>query len=210
MVSESPASRHFSMLRNYHLADLVTLANAACGVGSIFLVQSHLLAPAPWKLPLAMALLPLALLMDFLDGFVARKRHTQGPMGRELDSLSDVISFGVAPAVLGFALGLQGVVDVALLLFFVACGISRLARFNVTAEQLTGANGKVKYFEGTPITFSLLTVALGAYCLLTGQSGESLPLGQLAWGGVVFHPVSLVYAVSGSLMISKTLHVPKP
>ena len=73
-------------------------------------------------------------------------------IGGDLDSLSDVISFGVAPAVLGFTLGLRGGWDMLCLTYFVVCGVSRLARFNVTAAGLAdAATGKVKYFEGTPI-----------------------------------------------------------
>src|SRR6185369_4769822 len=78
----------------------------------------------------------------------------------ELDSLADVISFGVAPAVIGYGCGMQGLYDRVVLAYFVACGVSRLARYNVTAEALSGDEGKVKYFEGTPIPTSLLLVAL--------------------------------------------------
>ena len=56
----------------------------------------------------------------------------------DLDSLADVISFAVAPAVLGFTLGLRGIWDCLILVFFVCCGVSRLARYNVTAETLAG------------------------------------------------------------------------
>ena len=90
-------------------------------------------------------------MLDFADGRVARWRHKSSPLGADLDSLADVISFGMAPAALGFAVGLRGALDVAVLLYFVACGISRLARFNVTADALADESGKVKYFEGTPI-----------------------------------------------------------
>src|SRR6185369_8637674 len=88
-------------------------------------------------LVLAMALLPVALVFDFADGRVARWRRRSSLLGADLDSLADVISFGLAPAALGFAVGLRGAGDVVILLYFVACGISRLARFNVTAANLT-------------------------------------------------------------------------
>ena len=69
-----------------------------------------------------------------LDGYVARLNRTrQSVLGADLDSLADVISFGVAPAVLGFTLGLRGGWDMLVLTYFVVCGVSRLARFNVTA-----------------------------------------------------------------------------
>ena len=72
-----------------------------------------------------------------LDGYVARlNRARQSVLGADLDSLADVISFGVAPAVLGFTLGLRGGWDMLVLTYFVVCGVSRLARFNVTAAAL--------------------------------------------------------------------------
>ena len=97
-----------------------------------------------------------------LDGYVARlNRERQSVLGADLDSLADVISFGVAPAVLGFTLGLRGGWDMLVLTYFVVCGVSRLARFNVTAAALSdAATGKVKYFEGTPIPTSIVIVAL--------------------------------------------------
>ncbi len=98
-----------------------------------------------------------------LDGYVARlDKKRQSVLGADLDSLADVISFGVAPAVLGFTLGLRGGWDMLILTYFVVCGVSRLARFNVTAVRArrTRPPGKVKYFEGTPIPTSVLLVII--------------------------------------------------
>ena len=61
-------------------------------------------------------------------------------MGADLDSLADVISFGLAPAALGFAVGLRGALDVVILLYFVACGISRLARISMPRRTLSRTN----------------------------------------------------------------------
>ena len=83
----------------------------------------------------AAAFAPAALVFDVLDGRVARWRHTSSALGRELDSLADVISFGVAPAALAFACGMSGGWDALVLVYFVCCGVSRLARYNVTAES---------------------------------------------------------------------------
>ena len=82
---------------------------------------------------------------DVLDGYVARlNKKRQSVLGADLDSLADVISFGVAPAVLGFTLGLRGGWDMAILTYFVVCGVSRLARFNVTSAELADeTTGKV-------------------------------------------------------------------
>src|SRR5213076_75126 len=102
-------------------------------------------------------------IFDVLDGRIARARHQHSALGRERDSLSDIISFGVAPAALAFAAGMQGGWDAAALIYFVCCGVSRLARYNVTAEQLSGESGKVRYFEGTPIPTSVLLTGVLAF-----------------------------------------------
>jgi len=161
---------------------------------------------------MAFVLLPLALILDVLDGYVARLDRTrQSVMGGDLDSLSDVISFGVAPAVLGFTLGLRGGWDMLCLTYFVVCGVSRLARFNVTAEELADAStGKVKYFEGTPIPSSILIVALLGVAFKIDRIDDLLWFGTLHLGPAVLHPLSLIYGLSGSAMISGTLRVPKP
>ena len=207
--------RHFSMLREFHLADWFTLANAFCGTGAIFASMRFLQEGATQDhgvrdLLIGMALIPLAFVFDALDGRIARWRKVASTLGRELDSLSDVISFGVAPAALGYACGLQGGWDWLVLSYFVGCGVSRLARYNVTAEQLSGAEGKVRYFEGTPIPTSVVIVGLLAWATLSGNIGHDLWFGMLTLGPWQLHPLVLVYALSGSLMISKTLHIPKP
>jgi CDP-diacylglycerol--serine O-phosphatidyltransferase len=145
-----------------------------------------------------------------LDGRIARWRQTQSALGRELDSLADVISFGVAPAALGFAAGLDGRWDALALIYFVACGVSRLARYNITAEALAAdASGKVKYFEGTPIPTSVLLVGVVALAASQGRTGDAIYGGALQLGPAVLHPLVLLYLLSGSLMISKTLRIPK-
>src|SRR6186713_3367840 len=91
---------HFSMIREFHLADLFTLANGASGTAAVFLGISYVRDPVPWRIYIAGALVLAALIFDVLDGRIARWRHKASAMGRELDSLADVISFGVAPACL--------------------------------------------------------------------------------------------------------------
>jgi len=207
--------RHFSMLRDFQLADWFTLANAFCGTGAIFAAMRFLQdgsasLESRRDLLWGMALIPLAFVFDALDGRVARWRQSASTLGRELDSLSDVISFGVAPAALGYACGLQGGWDWVVLSYFVGCGVSRLARYNVTAEQLSGGGGKVKYFEGTPIPTSVVIVGLLAWAAAQGSIESDLWGGMWQLGPWQLHPLVLVYALSGSLMISKTLHIPKP
>ncbi|MES2859499.1 MAG: CDP-alcohol phosphatidyltransferase family protein [Pseudomonadota bacterium] len=202
--------RHFSMLRDFHLADWFTLANAFCGTGAIFAAMRFLQEGGVHDLLIGMALIPLAFVFDAFDGSIARWRKVASTLGRELDSLADVISFGAAPAALGYACGMQGGWDWIVLSFFVCCGVSRLARYNVTAEQLSGDEGKVRYFEGTPIPTSTAIVGLLAAAALTGNIGNDLWGGMIQLGPWQLHPLVLVYALSGSLMISKTLHIHKP
>jgi CDP-diacylglycerol--serine O-phosphatidyltransferase len=146
---------------------------------------------------------------DMCDGFIARLTGTASDFGVELDSLADIVSFGVAPAALGFAAGLAGGWDVMALVYFVCCGVSRLARFNVTAESLSGAEGKVAYFEGTPIPTSVLLSGVLALAAWQGALGDALWGGAMQLGPWTLHPLSLMFVLSGTLMISKTLHIPK-
>lgn len=198
----------FSMIREFHLADWFTLSNAFCGMGALFSAMTYVQTGETLHLYFACGLIPFALLFDVLDGRIARWRQQSSAMGRELDSLADVISFGVAPAVIAYACGMQGLFDRIVLVFFVACGVSRLARYNVTAEELSEGGDKVKYFEGTPIPTSLLLVAVLALAVWYEALGEQLWFGVLFIGGFQLHPLVLIFAVSGSLMISR-IRIPK-
>lgn len=122
------------------------------------------------------------------------------------------ISFGVAPAVAAFAIGMRTFVDHLFLSFFVLCGLTRLARFNVTAAVLPkDKSGKSKYFEGTPIPTSLSIASLMAYWVSQGWIHENLPWGTALEESVLeFHPAVLLFAIWGCLMVSKTLRIPKP
>jgi CDP-diacylglycerol--serine O-phosphatidyltransferase len=206
---QQAAPRHFSMLRGFHLADFFTLGNAACGVGAVFLAMLYMASSSPIHFYAAATLAPAAFIFDVLDGRIARARHEHSPLGRELDSLSDVISFGLAPAALAFAGGMQGGWDALVLVYFVCCGVSRLARYNVTAESLSAGSDKVRYFEGTPIPTSVVLTGVLAFALAQGHVGDELYGGVMQVGVWEFHPLVLLFALSGSLMISKTLHIPK-
>jgi len=200
-----------SMLRSYTPADALTIGNAACGTIAIFLCLHYIAADNRRFLWTAFVLLPLALICDVLDGYVARlNKRRQSLLGADLDSLADVISFGVAPAMLGFTLGLRGGWDMAVLTFFVICGVSRLARFNVTAVDLADSDtGKVKYFEGTPIPTSIVIVAVLGAAVVLGRIDERIWLGAHKIGPALLHPLTLLYGFSGSAMIS-TIKIPKP
>jgi CDP-diacylglycerol--serine O-phosphatidyltransferase len=211
-MSMNQRRRHLSMLRSYTPADALTVGNAACGTIAIFLCLDYIAAAERRYLWSAFVLLPLALVFDVLDGYVARlNRSRQSVLGADLDSLADVISFGVAPAVLGYTLGLRGGWDMAILTYFVVCGVSRLARFNVTSSALSDATtGKVKYFEGTPIPTSVVIVAVLAVAFWAGRVDADLWFGAWRLGPATLHPLALIYLVSGSAMISATLRIPKP
>jgi CDP-diacylglycerol--serine O-phosphatidyltransferase len=208
-MSPPSTQTHFSMIRGFHLADFLTLGNAACGMIALFQVVVYGETREPSRLLTASALIPLAFALDALDGWIARWRRKHSAMGRELDSLADVISFGVAPAVIAYGAGMQGLWDAAILIYFVACGVSRLARFNITAEQLSTEGGKVKYFEGTPIPTTLVLVGVVAGLAWFGKVGDALPFGTIGIGPWLLHPLTLLWALSGSLMISKTIRIPK-
>ena len=201
---ERRARRHFSMIRNFHLADLFTISNGFCGVWAIFEAMKFIRTSEASHIYKAALLVPLALIFDVLDGRIARWRHKASALGRELDSLADAISFGVAPAASAFAVGLDSVLDQMILIYFAACGISRLARYNVTAVEMADETGKVKYFEGTPIPTSVVVLGL---LMLAFFYGNFLPVKLL---GARLDLVALAFLLSGSLMISKTLRIPKP
>jgi CDP-diacylglycerol---serine O-phosphatidyltransferase len=207
-----PPRPHLSMLRSYTAADALTIANASCGTLALFLCLNYVETGSNRYIWVAFLLLPMALVFDILDGWVARAQpHRKSVLGGDLDSLADVISFGVAPAVLGFTLGMRGGWDMLCLTYFVVCGVSRLARFNVTAAALSDSTtGKVKYFEGTPIPTSIAIVAVLAAAQEFGRTGMDLWFGAWRIGPATLHPLALLYVASGSAMISATLRIPKP
>ena len=198
----------FSMIREFQLADWFTLGNAVCGTGALFSIMSYLETKDVNHVYFACALVFAALVFDVLDGRIARWRKKSSLLGQELDSLADVISFGVAPAIIGYGCGMQGLYDRVVLAYFVACGVSRLARFNVTAVALSEGTDKVKYFEGTPIPTSILIVMVLALATWFGALRQDLWLGEIVLFGFQFHPLVLMFAVSGSLMISR-IRIPK-
>jgi len=196
------------MIREFHFADWFTLANAVSGTGAVLASMTYLETRDVAHVYFGGLAVLAALVFDVLDGRIARWRQTASALGRELDSLADVISFGVAPAALAYACGMQGFYDRVILAYFVACGVSRLARYNVTAEALSGGTGKVAYFEGTPIPTSIVLVGLLTLAAYSNAIGDSLWLGEIELAGFSLHWLTLAFAVSGSLMISR-IRIPK-
>jgi CDP-diacylglycerol---serine O-phosphatidyltransferase len=162
-----------NVLRSLGVADFFTVGNFACGMAGIFLAaKGHFAASCL----LAIA----AVVLDFLDGKVARLLNVTSELGKQLDSLADLVSFGVWPAVLGFFLGLDSPLSILVLIAFAMAGMLRLARFNVTS---------VKHFEGVPITTNgLLFPIIYFASLASGYSWNSYML--------------LVYLLMAALMVS--------
>lgn len=150
------------------------------------------------------------MIFDLFDGKVARWRNEASMLGQELDSLADSLSFGVAPALVAFTIGLQSTPDVMVLTAFICCGIARLARFNATvAYAPKDATGKTKHFEGLPIPTSLGLVGAMSVCTRLNwiegpDGGDGLPGGLVPYlpaYGIELHTCSLLVAwlVSSSL-----------
>ena len=118
----------------------------------------------------------------------------------------------MSPAVVAFAIGVRTPFDHVCLAFFVLCGLTRLARFNVTSTSIPkDATGKAAYFEGTPIPTTLGLDALMAYWVSQGWINGNLPGGVwLAGSPLEFHPLVVLFLIHGCLMTSKTIHIPKP
>jgi len=208
---------HFSLVRNFRLADLVTIMNGVCGSFSVFSSARYLLTNDIDYLWMALSFPVAGLMFDFLDGKVARWRRSSSMLGQELDSLADLISFGVAPALLAFVVGLRTYLDTVILTGFICCGLARLARFNATVALVPkDKSGKSKYFEGLPIPSSLFLVGILSYWTkqgwIAGQKG--IPYGTITlWGEAggrgELHLVSIVFGCWAAAMVSKTLRLPK-
>jgi CDP-diacylglycerol---serine O-phosphatidyltransferase len=130
------------------LPNLFTVSSIFCGFYAITLCAGQ---PTPTRLHHAALAILFAFFFDSIDGRVARLTKTQSEFGIELDSLADVISFGVAPAMLIYewALAPFGFTGLFISFAFAACGALRLARFNVLARR--GHGGASRYFVGLPI-----------------------------------------------------------
>lgn len=207
MTSTTPR-KPFSMIREFQLADWFTLGNAICGTGALFSIMSYLEFRDVRHIYFACTLVFAALIFDILDGRIARWRQKSSLLGQELDSLADVISFGVAPAIIAYGCGMQGLYDRIVLVYFVTCGVSRLARYNVTAAELSEGGDKVKYFEGTPIPTSIVLVLVLAVAASFDAVRQGLWFGEITLLGFTLHPLVLMFALSGSLMISR-FRIPK-
>jgi len=168
LTRRTDISEFFRIRNLIKFADLFTLLNVIFGLTSIFFVIRE-------NYKFAVILLFLAVVADFVDGKVAVKLKQQNTFGRELDSLADTISFGVAPAIFGFML-IQTPLAVAAIAIFLFCGVLRLARYNIMHVK--------ESFEGMPITLN----------------GIIVPAVYLFHVPVNFYPY--IYIILGVLMVS--------
>lgn len=114
------------------IPSLLTICNFICGMIAILASVEH-------KIGLGITCIFLGGLFDLFDGKVARKLNVVSTFGKELDSLADIVTFGVAPAMIVYTMSLHhlGVIGVAVIVIFGVCGLLRLARFNTTQSELS-------------------------------------------------------------------------
>jgi len=180
----------------YLLPSMFTAGNLAAGYYAISqAIQGT--AADPWHFDMAAKAIGFAIVFDFFDGGIARLTNTASDFGRELDSLADVITFGVAPAVVTYQWGVARIAEYGPLwrrvgwlvcFFYAAAAALRLARFNSRA-----ATQDKHYFEGLPSPAAAAIVAALVW-LVSDQINIGLPGLILAF---------LVIATAGALMISR-------
>lgn len=178
-----------------HIPNLLTLGNMLCGMMAILLFIS-----SPTEFELAVILIGIAAVLDFFDGFVARWLGVSGEMGKQLDSLADVVSFGVAPA-FGLAMNMNVVIDGAwsdtfyLLLTLAPLSIAlfsalRLAKFNIDTRQ-------TDQFIGLPTPANTIMVLSITWAIREGDISLD------ALGDYSFVPVVLFIAFSSLMLIAE-------
>lgn len=160
--------RKTCMIRILKTADFFTLANLICGLMAIFLfIEGMMLGGA--------VLILAAVVFDFLDGKVARFTGNQNVFGKELDSLCDMVSFGIAPAVMLFMMAGE-IGYMVLYVIFACCGALRLARFNVVEVRgfvgmpitINGVLFPVLYFIGAPLMLMHVIMGISAVLMVSG------------------------------------------
>ena len=217
--------KRFGLVRNFRFADILTLLNSVCGAISIFSGMSLIASLDTPSLVTDLSLLTqhqlvlfrsaflspfIGLFFDIVDGKVARLLKSTSTLGQELDSLADLVTFGVAPAVLAFIVGLRTWIDILILCVFISCGVARLARYNVTTHSLPKTEtGKSKFFQGLPIPSSLILILAIWAMFETGYFAGGVPGGSLLLLGNSVHCVSFLWLFWAICMVSQRLHVPK-
>ena len=158
------------MLKLLRIADFVTLLNALCGLLSIFMAIEK-------KFNIAGILIILAVIFDFFDGHIARLFKQSSQLGKDLDSLADLISFGIAPIVLTYMF-LEpkshdfGWFVLTFSILFVFAGVIRLAKFN-------SQKSKTPTYEGMPITFNGILIPFIIFLNLSPALFIYIPLATI-------------------------------
>lgn len=167
----NPRIKHDLRKGVYIVPSLLTTANIFCGFYSVLEslkgfqkvalsattnYNSSNAQAAIHHFDIAAMCIGFSVLFDFLDGRIARMANATSEFGVELDSLADVLSFGIAPAVLAYAWGYSPIIELqkvgwAVSFMFLVCGALRLARFNVLARKPVQDKSMKKYFVGMPI-----------------------------------------------------------
>ncbi|WP_297425886.1 CDP-diacylglycerol--serine O-phosphatidyltransferase [Clostridium sp.] len=171
-------------MRKSCIPNVFTFINLSCGIISILSVMNE-------KYAISGAFILLAGLVDRYDGRIARFLNVSSELGKELDSLADLVSFGVAPSILVYILfnlesfGPNGLLGFVVLLLFPICGAYRLARFNTA--QFDGV------FTGVPITIVGCFMALFSLIILRLDLSMS----------TLIYPVVILMIIGSYLMVSK-------
>ena len=167
------------------IPNLLTMGNLFCGFLAIIYTIRALGAQGQHFYHLAMIMMLVAGIFDFFDGYVARKLGVSSDVGRELDSLSDVVSFGVAPAVLLYERALKdtGILGIVIVAFYVCCAAYRLARHNILASD-----GRKPHFTGMPIeggTAILIAFVLSQQNHITSPAMKGLAMVSVLIAGLL-------------------------
>lgn len=165
----------------YFLPNVFTALNMACGLLSIIFAWQELFYQA-------CMILILGVIFDSVDGRIARLTGTQSPFGEQFDSLSDMVSFGVAPALLMYTRFFfhSGRLGIIVTFIFILCGALRLARFNTNIGKSSHSN----FFQGLPVP--------GAACALIGHTLLSLKIPllgnwiEVAIGHTLFYALLMI------------------
>jgi CDP-diacylglycerol--serine O-phosphatidyltransferase len=203
-------SNRFKMIRAFTLADYVTFCNMGCGIYAMLLAIEFVVKGEPTLIIKAIICILLGLFFDIIDGQIARFFNTESKLGKELDSFSDAITFAIAPIIIAYCIGFNSLPDIIILIFFAACCISRLSRFNVTSDELSFGGNKVKLILGLPTAWSLLPTIMFASLLYSNNLSWLLSTYSITFNVTVFHWPILIYLLIGLFMISDGIRFQRP
>lgn len=162
--------KKFICLKYLNIPNVMTECSLAIGFITLILIFNQ-------KLAIALTLYASTILLDRLDGIVARKFRMESDFGKELDSFTDFFNFCIVPAVIAYFLGLNSIGPVLILIFYILAGVSRLAHFNL--EGMEEIDGK-KFFSGIPTTLA------ASWFLIIVSLLETLNLLHMKWILMVF------------------------